>query len=173
MLAPLLTARSHIGHRISDSAPAKRYASSKWQTSCQTRKVDALIMKASIVQRSSCHAIAFCGERASSNGSRTPQTQDPNSALLTAVERGLSLIGENFAEIFFHNLRRRYALGRQEISRNPERFIQALHDMFGDGAHIIERFIKQAICADMGLNPSVLKTTSLLQYIKNTQQRRG
>jgi len=85
------------------------------------------------------------------------------------MEHGLSLMGEDFAQVTFYNLDRRYSLGRPEIPEKPERFLEALRDMFGEGARIIERFIKQAICTEMGLNPDVFRKTSLLCFMRKVK----
>jgi len=100
------------------------------------------------------------------NGSRTYQRQGLENVLLTAVEQGLSLIGEDFAQVIFYNLSTRYSIGKPEILKKPERFIQALHDMFGDGAQIIEMFIKRAICTETGLNSNALKRPSMPRCIR-------
>ena len=85
---------------------------------------------------------------------------------MAAVERGLSVVGEDFAKVTLYNLDVRYSLGRLEISKKPERFVQALRDMFGDGAELIETFIKEAVCAHMGLKPNAFERPSLLGCIR-------
>jgi len=106
------------------------------------------------------------------DGSCDSQTQGLENILLAAVERALSLIGEDFAQVTFYNLDTKYSLGKPDIPRKPERFIQALHDMFGDGAQIIEMFIKRAICREMGLNPNTLKRPGMPRCIKELLSRK-
>jgi len=105
----------------------------------------------------------------SSHNSRTKSLED---ILLAAVECGLSLIGKDFAQVTFYNLDTRYSLGKPEIPRKPERFIQALHDMFGDGAQIIEMFIKRAICKELGLNSNALKRPGMPRCLKELLSRK-
>ncbi len=119
--------------------------------------------------RSSYSTILLTKERPQSNSSRNPQIHDLENALCAAMEHGLSLMGEDFAQVTLYNLDRRYSLSRPEIPKKPERFIEALRDMFGEGARIIENFIKQAICIEMGLNPNVFKKTSLLHCIRKVR----
>jgi len=117
-------------------------------------------------------AITVLERKPSSEGSCNSQTQGLEDVLMAAVEHGLSLIGKDFAQVTFYNLDTRYSLGKPEIPRKPERFIQALHDMFGDGAQIIEMFIKRAICREMGLNPNTLKRPGMPRCIKELLSRK-
>jgi len=63
----------------------------------------------------------------------------------------------------------RYSLGKPEILKKPERFVEALRDMFGEGAQIVENFIKQAICTEMGFNPSIFRRNSLSDCIRRVR----
>jgi len=117
-------------------------------------------------------AIAVLEGKPSFDDSYNSQIQGLENVLLAAVEHGLSLIGKDFAQVTFYNLDTRYSLGKQEIPRKPERFIQALHDMFGEGAQIIEMFIKRAICREMGLNPNTLKRPGMPRCIKELLSRK-
>jgi len=123
-------------------------------------------MEISFHPRPSYSTIVLHKEKPLSNGSPNSQIQNLESMLYEAMEHGLSHMGEDFAQVTFYNLDRRYSLGRLEILKEPERFIRALRDMFGEGAKIIESFIKQAICTEIGLNPSLFKRTSLSSCIR-------
>jgi len=118
-------------------------------------------MEVSFRPRSIYSTITVSKYEPRSNGSRNSQTQDLGNILSAALEHGLSLMGEDFAQVTLYNLDRRYSLSRPEMPRKPERFVEAIRDMFGEGAQVIEKFIKQAICTEMGLNPDVFKRTSL------------
>ena len=107
-----------------------------------------------------------------SDSPHNSQAKRLEDIILAAVECGLSLIGEDFAQVTFYNLDTKYSLDKPEIPRRPERFIRALHDMFGDGAQIIEMFIKRAICREMGLNPNALKRPGMPRCIKELLSRK-
>jgi len=98
--------------------------------------------------------------------SQESSTNGLEDILHSVMEHGLSLVGEGFAQVIFYNLDTRYSLREPEILRKPERFVQALRDMFGDGARIIEGFIKQAMCKQLGLSPSVFEKASLPDCIR-------
>lgn len=126
-------------------------------------------MEVSFRSRPSQSAIAFSVDSPPSDGSCSSQAQDHESDLLEAMEHGLSLMGEDFAQVTLYNLDRRYSLGKLEILKKPERFVEALRDMFGEGAQIIENFIKQAICMEMGFNPSIFRRMSLSHCIRKVK----
>ncbi len=123
-------------------------------------------MQTSFRPRPSYSTTVLNEEKPPSDGSHSSQTQNLESTLYEAMEHGLSLMGENFAQVTFYNLDRRYSLSRPEILKEPERFVEALRDIFGEGAHIIENFIKRAICTEMGLNPTLFKRTSLSNCVR-------
>lgn len=123
-------------------------------------------MEVSFRPRPSYSTIALSKEKPPSDGSHDSQTQNLESMLYEAMEHGLSLMGEDFAQVTFYNLDRRYSLSRPEILKEPERFVEALRDMFGEGARIIESFIKQAICKEMGVNPTLLRRTGLSNCVR-------
>jgi len=129
-------------------------------------------MRLSSHTRLSQPAITLLEGKPPSDSSHSSQAKSLEDIILVAVECGLSLIGEDFAQVTFYNLDTKYSLGKPEIPRRPERFIQALHDMFGDGAQIIEMFIKRAICTEMGLNPNLLKRPGMPRCIKELLSRR-
>ena len=114
-------------------------------------------------------SVALSVDRPRSGSSRSSQGQDFESALFEAMRHGLSLMGEDFAQVTLHNLDVRYSLGKSEILKKPERFVEALRDMFGEGAQIVENFIKQAICTEMGFNPSIFRRNSLSDCIRRVR----
>lgn len=119
--------------------------------------------------RTSCSTIVFADQKPSSNGSFNSQAENLENIIFSAMKRGLYLLGEDFAQVTFYNLDKRYSLSRPEILRKPERFIEALRDMFGEGARIIEMLIKQAICVEVGLNPSTFKRTGVMHCIRQAR----
>jgi len=119
--------------------------------------------------RSIYSTITVSKHESPSNGSRDSQNENLENILSAAMEHGLYLMGEDFAQVTLYNLDRRYSLRRPEISRKPERFIEALRDMFGEGAQVIENFINQAICTEMGLNPDLFKRISLSCFVRKVR----
>jgi len=98
------------------------------------------------------------------------EASDHIEVLIAAVERGLSVLGESVAQVIFHNLDKMYSLKRQDIIKNPDRFVQALHDIFGSGAAVIEELIIQSICTASGLAPNIPDTLTLPSCIKKAEK---
>ncbi len=97
------------------------------------------------------------------------ETDDTLNVLTVAVERGLSVLGESIAQVIFYHMDKKYSLKRHEILKKPDRFVEALQDMFGSGAATIEKLIIESICSSIGLSPSNLNTLTLSQCIKEAE----
>ncbi len=66
--------------------------------------------------------------------------------ILECVDRGLSSLGESAKYVIYWHLKKDHKISREEIPRNPEKFLKALNDMFGDaGAAVLERSIIREI----------------------------
>lgn len=91
------------------------------------------------------------------------------NVLTVAVERGLSVLGEGIAHVIFYHMDKKYSLKKDEILKNPDRFVEALQDMFGSGGATIERLIIQSIYSTIGLKPSTLSTLTLSDCIKEAE----
>jgi len=96
-------------------------------------------------------------------------SDDTLDVLTVAVERGLCVLGESIAQVIFYHMDKKYSLKKHEILKKPERFVEALQDMFGSGAATIERLIIQSICVTIGLNPGTLNTLTLSHCIKEAE----
>jgi len=83
------------------------------------------------------------------------------------MEHGLCLIGRDFAQVTLYNLDGRYLLSRPEIPKKPERFVEAPRDMFGEGAQVIEKFIKQAMYEDGSQSRCLQENKPIMPYEKS------
>jgi len=89
-----------------------------------------------------------------------------NEHLMLAVEQGLSVLGKNVSEILFDNLEKRYSLRRNDIIDKPDRFVQALEDMFGSGAGMVERLVVKYVCGVTGIDPSTPNPLTFLHCVE-------
>jgi len=62
-------------------------------------------------------------------------------ALLEAVDSGLLVLGENSREAIYFHLEKTFKIKREEIALKFEEFKEALEDIFGSGAELIETII--------------------------------
>ena len=86
------------------------------------------------------------------------------------MEQGLSVLGESVAQTIFYNLDKKYSLKKPDLLRKPDRFIEALQDMFGSGATTIERIVIQSICTTTGLKTDTLKENTFSHCIKQARK---
>ena len=98
------------------------------------------------------------------------KANDHEEKLTLAVEQGLAVLGESVAQTIFYNLEKRYSLKRPDLLRKPDRFIEALQDMFDSGATTIERLIIQSICTRTGLKTDKLNDPTLSHCIKQARK---
>jgi len=69
-----------------------------------------------------------------------------NEEILECIDRGLSSLGESAKYVIYWHLKKDYKVSREEIPENPEKFLEALRDMFGAaGAAVLERSIVREI----------------------------
>jgi hypothetical protein len=92
--------------------------------------------------------------------------------LVEAVERGLRVFGESVAQVIFYNLYTRYSLSKPEIPSKPERFVEALSDMFGDGADTIEKLVVETVCTRFGLHPRLRRKFRFPECIREVKNIR-
>jgi len=90
--------------------------------------------------------------------------------LTLALEQGLSVLGDSVAQTIFYNLERRYSLKKPDILRKPDRFIEALRDMFDSGAITIEKLVIQSICTRTGLKTDKLNDPTLSHCIRQARK---
>jgi hypothetical protein len=88
-----------------------------------------------------------------------------NSKVLEFVDRGLDHFGPTTKQVVYWNLWIRYNLKKNEIPIRPEKFVELIREIFGDGSHSIEQVIIQEMAMSQelkGVNSSDL-TTALKQ----------
>lgn len=98
------------------------------------------------------------------------ERDDRRDMLTLAVEQGLSVLGESVAQVVLYNLDKKYSLSRRDIVRKPDRFVEALHAMFGSGATTIEKLVIQSICTSTGINPNTLDAPTFPHCIRQAEK---
>lgn len=71
--------------------------------------------------------------------------------LLSAVEEGLSSLGDSPKEAIFFHLEHSFKIKRENIPTNLTQFEEALQRIFGPGASYLERLIAQRFCQRLGV----------------------
>lgn len=86
--------------------------------------------------------------------------------LIQAVERGLSVLGDNVAKVIFYNLEKRFCMARDDMVERPDKLANALEVMFGSGKATVERLIVNSICTAVGMDPQTLGSPTLSHCIR-------
>lgn len=73
-------------------------------------------------------------------------------ALLSAIDQGLSSLGESPKEAIFFHLESTFQLKKEDIPVNLNEFKQALESIFGPGAPYLERLILKSLHKKLGLD---------------------
>lgn len=115
---------------------------------------------------------SFSDETFRISGRHNPKTiaGEPEEVLTRAVELGLYVLGESVAEVIFYNLEKEYSLKREDIPKRPDRFVEALRDLFGSGAATIEKLIVQSICDVTGLKLDAVNPPTLAFCMKQAEK---
>jgi len=61
--------------------------------------------------------------------------------ILEAIDEGLSIMGDRSKEIVYFFVEEEYGLKKEDIPKNLQKFHEALYNIFGFGAFVIERSI--------------------------------
>ncbi len=72
--------------------------------------------------------------------------------LLQCVDRGLDAFGTNMKQAVYWTLMSKEAISSDRILANPEAFVSALKEIFGNGYHLAERSIVREMKKTFELN---------------------
>jgi len=85
--------------------------------------------------------------------------------LLDAVDEGLAALGESAQQTIYHFIEERFHIQRMEIPEKLQAFHEALTELIGPGATIIEKGILEKLREKMGIGPKKHETRTLVEYI--------
>jgi hypothetical protein len=95
---------------------------------------------------------------------------EPGEALLQAVDDGLSVPGEIVSAAIYERIERSYQLKREEIPEKLETFHQALQDLLGEGAKVMEKLITKNLYRRLGLNFTEHENWTLIDYVNHAKR---
>ena len=90
--------------------------------------------------------------------------------LLQAVDDGLSAPGEIVRTAIYQRLERSYRLRREETPEKLETFHQALQDLIGGGAKVMEKLIAKNLYRRLGLNFTEHANWTLVDYVNHAKR---
>ena len=96
-----------------------------------------------------------------------------NLIMLEAVDEALSFLGESAKRAFYYHLEEKFKIKRGEIPVKIDDFVEAIEEIFGMGAKIIEMQIMKSLYKRVGRNfkyvpkEKDLLFTAYLKAVKN------
>ena len=96
-----------------------------------------------------------------------------NSIMLEAVDEALSFLGESAKRAIYYHLEEKFKIRREEIPIKIDDFAEAIEEIFGMGAKIIEMQIMKSLYKRVGRNfkyvpkEKDLLFTAYLKAVKN------
>ena len=100
------------------------------------------------------------------------QPADPGEALIQAVDHGLLVFGEIVRTAIYERIERSYQIRREEIPEKVEIFHDALQDLLGTSAKVMERLIAKDFCSRLGLNFAENENWTLVDYVSYARRVR-
>lgn len=97
--------------------------------------------------------------------------KDFSNILLSAVEEGLSSLGDSSRQAIFFHLETSFQIKKENIPVNLTEFRDALEGIFGLGARYLERMIARRLHEKLGLEFEDGACVDLLRCV-NTAKRR-
>ncbi len=103
---------------------------------------------------------------------------DFEKTLLEAVDNALLSLGESPRHAVYYHLNKSFKLQREEIPGDTDEFSQALNNIFGPGAEVIEKIIVKNLYSRLNLNFEEKTCFEFVEYVslakevvKREQQR--
>jgi len=87
-----------------------------------------------------------------------------SSQLLQIIDRALDQYGTTTKQVVYWNFQSKFGLTKKDIERYPEKFVQSLRVMFGDGSRIVEQAILHEVVESV--NVKIIRSSDLTTALK-------
>ena len=98
------------------------------------------------------------------------QRAELRKALLEAVDHGLQVPGEIVRAAIYDRIEKSYGLKREEIPERLEAFHNALEDLLGRSAKVMERVIAKSLYSRLELNFTAHDSWTLVDYVDHAER---
>jgi len=95
---------------------------------------------------------------------------DFHQALLEAVDEGFLALGDSVRQAIYWHLENRFSIKRNEIPNRLKEFIEALKNIFGEGAEILLKIIIKRFYIKLNLNFKEVENWSFIDYVENAKK---
>lgn len=92
---------------------------------------------------------------------------DPDETILKCLDRALDTLGQSVKHVTYFYLAKEEDIVPRDIIVNTQKFLDALHNFFGDGADVIQHWIVRELRKEADL--SVKESANLPNAIKSTR----
>jgi len=92
--------------------------------------------------------------------------------LLASVDHGLGVLGGIVRQTIYDRIETRFDLERDEIPQRPNAFHQALEEILGAGAKVVERLIAKDLYGRLGLAFAAHEDWTLEEYLNHVKAAR-
>ena len=92
--------------------------------------------------------------------------------LLEAIDEGLSSLGETCKQAIYFHLEKKFKLTKQDIPSRIEDFTEAMENIFGVGAKVLEIRIMKNLFSKMGYLFPYFRTPEGLEFTKYIESAR-
>ena len=102
------------------------------------------------------------------------RTMNFEKLLLEAIDEGLSSLGETCKQVIYFHLEKKFKLTKQEIPSRIDDFTEAMENIFGVGAKVLEIRIMRNLFKNMGYPFPYfrLRTQECLEFTKYIESAR-
>jgi len=91
--------------------------------------------------------------------------------LLSAVEEGLSSLGDSSKNAIFFHLENSFKIKKEKIPSNLKEFKEALEGIFGPGATFLESMIMKSLYDKLGLDSKHAQNMDFLSCVNDAKWR--
>lgn len=91
--------------------------------------------------------------------------------LLSAVDEGLSSLGDSPKQAILFHLESHFNIKKDTIPTNLTEFAKALERIFGPGADYIEKLIAKRLCEKLGIECDCVDSLSFIECVDQLKKR--
>ena len=95
---------------------------------------------------------------------------DFSQILMSAVEEGLSSLGDSPKQAIFYHLESYFKIKKENIPLNVREFAQALEKLFGPGASYLEQLITKRLYQKIGIDSTQENYKNFVECVNDFKQ---
>jgi len=97
--------------------------------------------------------------------------EDLRNLLARSIEEGLDSLGGSAGQVILYHIERKHSLKVDDMIDRPESFVQALQDVFGEGAFTLEQIVVETLVRKIPMLREGLQTKRFCRLVHNLKQR--